>query len=142
MELNNDKNLISLKEAAEISGYSSDYVGQLIRSGKIPGKQVYCNVAWMTTKEAVLDYKNKGKSNNQKVSLKDKIFSKKRQVFMELDIIRLFFKTFKTALPILLVVIISFFLLSFYFLYLIFDNSNIVQTKTKIIEQNKNTITY
>jgi hypothetical protein len=50
------KKLISLKEAAKISGYSSDYVGQLIRSGKIEGKQVFSNVAWMTTEEAVQKY--------------------------------------------------------------------------------------
>lgn len=53
---NDPKKLISLKEAARISGYSSDYVGQLIRSGKLEGKQVFSNVAWMTTEEAVLKY--------------------------------------------------------------------------------------
>jgi hypothetical protein len=47
---------ISLREAAAMSGYSSDYVGQLIRSGKIPGKQVFANVAWMTTPEAIREY--------------------------------------------------------------------------------------
>ncbi len=47
---------ISLREAAAISGYSPDYVGQLIRSGKLPGKQVFANVAWMTTPEAVREY--------------------------------------------------------------------------------------
>ena len=52
---------ISLKEAAELSGYSADYVGQLIRSGKLPGKQVFLNVAWMTTKEALEGYMNKDK---------------------------------------------------------------------------------
>jgi hypothetical protein len=51
-----DNDLITLKEAAEISGYAPDYVGQLIRKGKIYGKQVYFNVAWMTTREAVLSY--------------------------------------------------------------------------------------
>lgn len=47
---------ISLKEAAELSGYTPDYLGQLIRKGKLPGKQVYLNVAWMTTEEALKDY--------------------------------------------------------------------------------------
>ena len=56
----NDKNLITLKEASKISGYSSDYIGQLVRSGKIPGKQVYYNVAWMTTASDVLNYKKSG----------------------------------------------------------------------------------
>ena len=60
--------LITLKEASELSGYSADYIGQLIREGKIPGKQVYCNIAWMTTAEAVLDYK---KSGNKKKGIKN-----------------------------------------------------------------------
>lgn len=47
---------ISLREAAAMSGYTPDYVGQLIRSGKLPGKQVFANVAWMTTEEAVREY--------------------------------------------------------------------------------------
>jgi hypothetical protein len=54
-----EKKLISLKEAAQISGYAPDYVGQLIRSGKIEGKQVYHSVAWMTTEEAVREYVEK-----------------------------------------------------------------------------------
>ena len=54
---------ISLKEAAELSGYSADYVGQLIRQGKLPGKQVFLNVAWMTTKEALEEYMRKGSKN-------------------------------------------------------------------------------
>ena len=52
---------ISLKEAAEITGYSSDYVGQLIRSGKLPGKQIFTNVSWVTTREALLEYHRKDK---------------------------------------------------------------------------------
>lgn len=51
--------LISLREAAQISGYTPDYIGQLIRSGKLPGQQVFSNVAWMTTEEAILSYMDK-----------------------------------------------------------------------------------
>src|SRR3989344_2005979 len=47
---------ISLKEASLISGYAPDYIGQLIRSGKLEGKQVYANVAWMTTESAIRAY--------------------------------------------------------------------------------------
>jgi hypothetical protein len=55
--MTNDPNkYISLKEAAKISGYSADYVGQLIRGGKIEGKQVFSNVAWMTTEDAIQKY--------------------------------------------------------------------------------------
>jgi len=53
--------LITLKEAAEISGYTADYLGQLIRGGRLEGKQVFSNVAWMTTKEAVQEYLEKNK---------------------------------------------------------------------------------
>lgn len=51
-----NREYISLKEAAEISGYSSDYIGQLIRGGKLSGKQVYTNVSWVTTEEALRAY--------------------------------------------------------------------------------------
>lgn len=47
---------ISLKEASEISGYSPDYIGQLIRGGKLPGRQVFQQVAWMTTEEDLRAY--------------------------------------------------------------------------------------
>ncbi len=51
-----DKDTITLKEASKLTGYSPDYLGQLIRQGKLPGKQVYSSVAWVTTEEAVLSY--------------------------------------------------------------------------------------
>jgi hypothetical protein len=51
-----EKELISLKDAAKLSGYSADYVGQLIRAGKVSGKQVFSNVVWMTTEEAIVSY--------------------------------------------------------------------------------------
>ncbi len=51
-----DKDTITLKEASKLTGYTPDYLGQLIRQGKLPGKQVYSSVAWVTTEEAVLSY--------------------------------------------------------------------------------------
>lgn len=47
---------LTLKQASERFGYTPDYIGQLIRKGKIEGKQVYANVAWMTTEEAMQAY--------------------------------------------------------------------------------------
>lgn len=117
---NLDKNLISLKEAAKISGYSSDYVGQLIRQGKIPGKQVYLNIAWMTTADAVLAYKNGEKLGpKEKKKLKYKIGGLRRKIGMQMEILKIFFNTFKSAWPIAITIIISFLLLNisiFYFL--------------------------
>lgn len=66
--MNKDK-YISLKEAAEISGYSPDYVGQLIRRGKLHGKQVFSNVSWMTTEDAILKYLENNKKGLTKLSL-------------------------------------------------------------------------
>ncbi len=72
---------ISLREAAEISGYSSDYIGQLIRGGKLEGKQVYTNVSWMTTEEAVRTYmeeKGKRKDAENAAAFWDKFISIER----------------------------------------------------------------
>ncbi len=110
--------LITLKEAAKISGYSPDYIGQLIRSGKIPGKQVYFNIAWMTTAEAVLAYKQR-KQEKRKLTWREKLKNESRRLLLELNIIKLFFQNFKFALPTLIIVIISFILLCSYLLYLL-----------------------
>jgi hypothetical protein len=62
--MNKKSEYISLREAAAMSGYTPDYVGQLIRSGKLPGKQVFANVAWMTTEEAIREYIGSKKGKN------------------------------------------------------------------------------
>lgn len=51
-----DRGYITLKEAAKISNYAPDYIGQLIRTGKIKGEQVYSNVAWVTTETEIRTY--------------------------------------------------------------------------------------
>jgi len=53
---------ITLKEAAALSGYAPDYIGQLIRKGRLYGKQVYFKTAWVTTENALLEYIKKEKS--------------------------------------------------------------------------------
>ena len=58
-----NKEHITLKEAAVLSGYSSDYLGQLIRKGKLAGEQVYSNVAWVTTEKDVMSYLQKTKGS-------------------------------------------------------------------------------
>jgi len=57
---------ISLKEAAKISGYAPDYIGWLIRKGKIPGKKVYTKTFWQTTEEAIGNYQKVRNRNNKK----------------------------------------------------------------------------
>lgn len=110
--MSDQESFINLKEASKISGYSPDYIGQLIRSGKISGKQVYTNVSWVTTAEAVLAYKEgKDAQKTEKVGLKEYLLTRQRKVRMEWDILLLFFKTFKSVLPILAILICSFFFL-------------------------------
>lgn len=113
----NENKLISLKEAAKITGYSSDYIGQLIRNGKIPGKQVYSNIQWMTSVDAIKDYRKKS-NNKQNENTIDKINMKRRKFAMEIAILRLFFNNFKYALPLLAVIVISLVSLFTYVAYL------------------------
>ncbi len=61
---------ITLKEASERFGYAPDYIGQLIRKGKIEGKQVYANLAWMTTAEAIEGYISSEKGGARPVPAK------------------------------------------------------------------------
>ncbi len=118
MELENQeqKGLISLKEASKISGYSSDYIGQLIREGKISGKQVYSNIQWMTSAQEVINYKNIKKQKKSGILAKFDV--QKRKLSMELNVFKLFFQTFKSSLPLILVIIVSFILFSYFMLYL------------------------
>ena len=81
MEKSKKDKHITLKEAAILSGYSSDYLGQLIRKGKLEGEQVYMNTAWMTTKVAVLDYVNntkKVKANEERSFVENVVESAKK----------------------------------------------------------------
>ncbi|MEK9184437.1 MAG: helix-turn-helix domain-containing protein, partial [Patescibacteria group bacterium] len=49
-----ENNLISTKEASEISGYHSDYLARMCRAGKIEGQQI--GRAWLVSKESVLAF--------------------------------------------------------------------------------------
>ena len=128
-----DKKLISLKEAAELSGYSSDYIGQLIRGGKIFGEQVFSNVTWMTTEEEVLAYKNKSKKKN----LNESGFwlSKKRQLMIQFRIIKIIFENSKFALILLSFFIFLFFISISFVYYIFFSVNNYSQLN---IENNTN----
>lgn len=47
---------LTLKEAADKTEYTPDYIGQLIRAGKIEGKQVYSSVAWIANENSLKQY--------------------------------------------------------------------------------------
>ena len=67
------KNYINLREAARISGYSSDYIGYLIRKGKIEGKRIYSNASWQISSKEIVKYCQK---NN--LDIRYRPFSKKK----------------------------------------------------------------
>jgi len=75
---------ISLKEAARISGYSSDYIGWLIRKGKIKGKKVYLNTSWEVLELEIIKYCRANKQvcfSNKQVCFSNKAFSGKPRSF-------------------------------------------------------------
>lgn len=91
---------ISLKKASKLSGYSSDYLGQLIREGKLHGKQVYSNVAWVTTEKSVQEYLNNKKKPSDGLTLLKKRIS--------------FYRIFKTLKVLGIIIAIIIFLFIFY----------------------------
>ena len=131
-----EEKYISLKEAAKISGYAPDYIGQLIRKGKLPGKQVYCTVAWMTTEESIKRYMQKSAENRQNLSLADKIQEKFRQIktraFLELKLAQLF----KSVLYFSVILSVSFSLLLFY-VFSVSVEKKLEQKAIKKIESSK-----
>jgi hypothetical protein len=60
----NKETYISLKEAAKISGYAPDYIGFLIRKGKIVGKKISSGETWMVSRGAILNYASRKKQKN------------------------------------------------------------------------------
>jgi predicted DNA-binding transcriptional regulator AlpA len=106
---------ISLKEAAELSGYSADYVGQLIRQGKLPGKQVFSNVAWMTTREALDEYIRKGTRTSEPATkfsnIREKVLSS-----------RTLASVFRAVVWIAIAIFAAFILLLFYILSVTIDH--------------------
>ena len=78
-----DKNYISARRVQELFGYSSDYVGQLCRLGKIEAKMI--GRTWFVTEKSIIDHKlsvneyikdkNKEKRRLSKKIYKDSVLS-------------------------------------------------------------------
>jgi len=105
---------ISLKEAAEISGYAPDYIGQLIRQGKLPGKQVYKTVAWMTTEKALRDYLKKGTYQNAELGFLSGLKMKYRRFRNNLSFEGELKKVFKAFFYLSIVLLVIIVLIVFY----------------------------
>ena len=48
---------LTLKEASILTGYSADYVGQLIRLGKVKGEKISIGKSWVTDVANIKNYK-------------------------------------------------------------------------------------
>ncbi|OGG40169.1 hypothetical protein A3A21_00740 [Candidatus Jorgensenbacteria bacterium RIFCSPLOWO2_01_FULL_45_25b] len=128
---------ISLKDAAKISGYAPDYVGQLIRKGKLPGKRVYCNVAWMTTEEAVEEYiKSSKQKKEEKASFKEKSFATIRQLRLRMVSETKMATLAKSALYGVVVLSVSISLILFYILSITIDKK-IEKSALKSTKENR-----
>jgi hypothetical protein len=55
-DVETENGFLTLKQASEITNYSPDYIGQLIREGKIEGKQVYSSVSWLASADSLDSY--------------------------------------------------------------------------------------
>ncbi|MCP6719145.1 MAG: helix-turn-helix domain-containing protein, partial [Patescibacteria group bacterium] len=71
------KKYLTLKEAAKIFGYSSDYIGYLIRKRKIRGKKIYNNAFWKITKKSIVDYCQGRKRKVKNLDTRDRYISLK-----------------------------------------------------------------
>lgn len=72
-------NFLTLKEAAQLTDYTADYLGQLMREGKLEGFQVYTSTSWVTTEKAVREYvAHKGKQE----TLEDFVWYRDPQIYL------------------------------------------------------------
>ena len=125
---------LTLKEASTLTGYSSDYIGQLIRRGKIAGKRVYANPVWMTTERDLTDYLIANRSNDSSEKRSEwKIFNRFRfwrtRVRSELEILKLY----KGVLYFTIIVSLIFSLFVFYVFSVNFD-AWLSQRSDRVIE--------
>jgi len=103
------KKYLSLREAATLSGYTPDYIGYLIRKGKIKGKAVSLGKAWFTTTQAIAEYQAK-KKRKKKLSKYPGV----QRVFWYTELANTFLRAPRFALPIFIFLLIGFSALAIY----------------------------
>lgn len=79
------KKIISLNQAAQISGYTQDYLGYLIRKGEIKGTKK--GKAWFTTEEEINNYLFKKKVLRKDLAIKEFFSPTRRKNIIRFTII-------------------------------------------------------
>jgi len=125
---------LNLREAAKMSGYSADYVGQLVRSGKLPGRQVFSSVAWMVSEKDLREYMNRGKNEGADGNrdLKDRLRSVRTKIGNELQVAYLY----KTVLYAAIALSVAFSLALFYVFSVSIDKA----FEKNIVEKRQGTV--
>ncbi len=75
----NTTKYITLREAARVYGYAADYIGYLIRKGKIEGRTIYTNVSWQIAPEVIIKYCIKMKN----LEIRDSFLLKKKSLSLK-----------------------------------------------------------
>ncbi|MDP3784669.1 MAG: hypothetical protein Q8R12_01160, partial [bacterium] len=88
-----DEKYISSKQAAKMTGYSSDYVGQLCRLGKVRSKRIGRD--WMISERSILNYKNEG---NQLKNIKNNLSARFGEIYKFYALARQIFSIRKSRL--------------------------------------------
>src|ERR1035437_7251188 len=75
-----NKKYISAKDAAHLTSYTSDYVGQLCRANKVESKKI--GRTWYVSEESILNHKNLGMELfvEEKISPLSHIETKKQKI--------------------------------------------------------------
>jgi len=67
--MNSFKKIISLNQAAQLSGYTQDYLGYLLRTGELRG--IKKGRSWFTTEEEINNYLFKKKVRHRELAVRD-----------------------------------------------------------------------
>jgi len=69
MQIQKNKEYLTLKEASRIFGYHADYLGWLIREGRVEGRKFHKNTFWKVRTDAFIEYCNRKKKEIKKTPL-------------------------------------------------------------------------
>jgi len=111
------------------------------------GRPVYSNISWQTTAEEVLNYKNRSdkKENESDGRIISNFRHLQKRLSREMKIISLFLETFRSVLPVIIALILSFSILIGFFLYMGLEKRNVGRSEAQEnlqVENKKENLQY